>query len=70
MDGLFPKMKKKTKDSIDETEYLLSSPANARHLARSLAQLNEGKGIERNLIDVDADDDKTGVAASDKALKD
>lgn len=40
-----------TWNSWRETEYLLASPANARHLARSIAQLDAGKGVERELID-------------------
>jgi antitoxin YefM len=38
--------------SHKETEYLLSSPANAKQLAESIAQLNAGKGIVRKLIPV------------------
>jgi antitoxin YefM len=37
--------------SMDETTYLLSSPANARRLRESIRQLNEGKGIVRDLIE-------------------
>jgi antitoxin YefM len=40
-----------TWNSWQETEYLLSSPANARRLAQSLAELNEGKGIVRELVE-------------------
>lgn len=36
--------------SIEETLYLLRSPANARDLLESIAGLNAGKGIERELI--------------------
>lgn len=43
-----------TWNSWRETEYLLASPANARHLAKSIAQLNAGKGVERELIDPSA----------------
>ena len=35
--------------SIEETLHLLASPANARHLAESIAELNAGKGEEREL---------------------
>ena len=34
-----------------ETTYLLRSPANARNLLESIAALEEGKGIERELIE-------------------
>jgi antitoxin YefM len=37
--------------SMDETTYLLSSPENARRLRESIRQLNEGKGIVRDLIE-------------------
>ena len=35
----------------DETAYLLSSPANAERLRRAIRQANEGKGVERQLIE-------------------
>jgi antitoxin YefM len=37
--------------SIEETLYLLRSPANARDLLASIADLDAGKGVERELID-------------------
>lgn len=37
--------------SIEETLYLLRSPANARELLASIADLDAGKGIERDLIE-------------------
>jgi antitoxin YefM len=37
-------------DSIEETLYLLSSPANAQRLLESIAELDAGKGVERELI--------------------
>lgn len=37
-------------NSIRETEYLLSTPKNAKRLRRGIAQLDAGKGIERDLI--------------------
>ena len=40
-----------TWNSWRETEYLLASPANARWLRESIAQLDAGKGVERELID-------------------
>jgi len=38
-------------NSMAETEYLLSSPNNARRLRESIAQMDAGKGVERELID-------------------
>lgn len=38
-------------NSLLETVHLLSSPANAAHLARSLSQLRAGKARPRTLID-------------------
>jgi antitoxin YefM len=38
-------------DSIAETFYLLRSPANAKRLMESIAGLDAGKGIERDLIE-------------------
>ena len=35
----------------DETEYLLSNEANAKHLSQSIEQLKQGKTTERKLID-------------------
>lgn len=37
--------------SIEETLYLLRSPANARALLNSIAELDAGKGVERELIE-------------------
>ena len=37
-------------ESIEETLYLLSSPANAKHLMEGVAQLDAGKGEEHALI--------------------
>ena len=37
--------------AVEETSYLLRSPANARRLKESLASYESGKGIERDLID-------------------
>ncbi len=37
--------------SMKETTYLLRSPANARHLLESIAELETGKGVERKLIE-------------------
>ena len=38
-------------NSMKETNYLLSSPANKENLLSSLKQLREGKGIERELFE-------------------
>ncbi len=39
-------------NSMVETLYLKSSPRNAARLDASIAELNAGKGIERELIDL------------------
>jgi len=33
-------------DAMDETEYLLSNEANKRHLSESMKELEEGRGVE------------------------
>ena len=35
--------------AMEETAYLLRSPANARNLLESIAALEDGKGVEREL---------------------
>jgi antitoxin YefM len=45
-------MSKADYDSIQETFYLLKNPANAMHLLESLKELNKGKGMEKDLIDL------------------
>lgn len=37
--------------AMEETAYLLRSPANAHHLLTSIAELEAGKGSERELIE-------------------
>ena len=37
--------------SLEETAYLLRSPNNARRLLESIAELEAGQGIERDLIE-------------------
>ena len=38
---------------MDETDFLLSNPENARRLRRSIADVKAGKVIERELIECD-----------------
>ena len=38
---------------MDETEFLLSSPANARRLRKAIAGLAAGEGVERELVECD-----------------
>ncbi|NKQ36148.1 MAG: type II toxin-antitoxin system prevent-host-death family antitoxin [Chloroflexi bacterium] len=38
-------------NSLFETVYLLRSPANAAHLARSIQQFKNGEAVERALLD-------------------
>ena len=38
-------------EAMEETTYLLRSPANARHLLESIAELESGKGQIRELIE-------------------
>jgi antitoxin YefM len=37
--------------SLEETSYLLRSPKNTRRLVESIAELNDAKGIEKELLD-------------------
>jgi antitoxin YefM len=37
-------------NAIQETMYLLSTPNNAKRLMESIAELDAGKGVERELI--------------------
>lgn len=37
--------------AMEETAYLLRSPANARRLLESIAELESGKGTQRNLVE-------------------
>jgi len=39
-------------DEMDETEYLMSSPANAEHLQRSIEQGNRGEFTRIGLDDI------------------
>ena len=38
-------------NALEETAYLLRSPANAKRLLSATAQLNAGKGVERELAE-------------------
>ena len=44
-------MSLKDYQAMEETTYLLRSPANAHHLLASIAELEAGKGVERALIE-------------------
>jgi antitoxin YefM len=37
--------------SMDETTYLLASPENARRLREAVRELDEGRGVARDLIE-------------------
>lgn len=37
--------------ALEETAYLLRTPANARHLLAAAAQLNAGQGVERKFLE-------------------
>jgi antitoxin YefM len=37
-------------NSLEETAYLLRTPANAKRLLSAVTQLNAGKGVERKLV--------------------
>lgn len=38
-------------EALEETAYLLKSPANARRLLESVRQLEQGKGKKKKLVD-------------------
>lgn len=38
-------------NALEETAYILSNPNNAKHVLSSLAELREGKGKERELVE-------------------
>jgi antitoxin YefM len=42
-------------ESMRETLYLMASPANRRRISRSIADLDEGRGQVRELIEPDRD---------------
>jgi antitoxin YefM len=37
--------------ALEETAYLLRSPKNLRRLVEAMAELEEGKGLERELVE-------------------
>lgn len=37
--------------TLEETAYLLRTPANAKRLLSAIAQLNSGKGVARELVE-------------------
>jgi len=39
-------------DAIDETEYLLSTEANKKHLYKSMQELEQGKGVTMTLAEL------------------
>jgi len=41
-------------NSLDETSYLLSSPANAKALKNSIAQLESGKTVKKKIAELTA----------------
>lgn len=43
-------------NSLIETLHLMSSPSNAAHLAKSIAELRASKAIERELLDDETED--------------
>ena len=42
----------KTEEVIDDTTYLLSSPANAEHLQKSIEQAQNGEVVKLSLDDI------------------
>ena len=44
-------MSKDEYDSLVETSHLLRSPKNAERLHRAIAQLDAGRGVERDLVE-------------------
>jgi len=39
-------------DAVDETEYLLSTEANKKHLYKSIEELEQGKGVTMTLAEI------------------
>lgn len=44
-------MSKSDYDSLEETYYLMKSPANAARLMKALEEYNQGKAMEKELIE-------------------
>ena len=55
-------------NSLMETVHLLKSPANAAHLARSLAQMESGKTVVRGLVEDDEPRPRTIAGNSSTAV--
>ncbi len=51
-------------NSLMETVHLLKSPANAAHLARSLAQMESGKTVVRELVEDEVQPRRKAVSRS------
>ncbi|WP_447746046.1 type II toxin-antitoxin system Phd/YefM family antitoxin [Pseudomonas nicosulfuronedens] len=51
-------------NSLMETVHLLKSPANAAHLARSLAQMESGKTVVRVLVEEEEEPRRKSVSRS------
>jgi antitoxin YefM len=49
-------------ESLNETAYLLASPANADRLNEAVEELRNGGGESRDLIDPDSGPDETAEA--------
>ncbi len=47
-------------ESLEETAWLLRSPANVRHLMGSISELQAGKGMVKNLIGVEDKEKERG----------
>ena len=57
-------------NSLMETVYLLKSPANAAHLAKSIAQYQAGKTVTHDLINDEDIDDADPYISSDTDTED
>ena len=47
-------------NSMTETEYLLSNPANRKHLMESISQLRRGKTIKKTIEELESYEQKVG----------